>query len=184
MALQANVEQPEQRVISRRDRLVDVGIGTAIALFSAWVWWTARTTIPTGMRTDPLGPTAVPQLLALGTGALGLMLAVSRLVRNRWLQPDAVGENGPFVEESGGTFSRLRFWGLIGLSALYLAALEPIGYLISTPAYGAMILLLLGVRSWPKVLFSVILMTAILYGIFQRALNVPLPGGVLEGFLG
>ncbi len=164
-----------------RQNWTDVGLGVVLVAFAAWAWWQANTTIPRGMRTDPLGPAAVPQLLAIAIGVLAAALALSRLVLNGWLKPTSVGEDEAFEAESGGTFSWVRFGGFSALSTAYLALLEPVGYLIVTPLYAAGVLLLLGVRNWLVGVLAILVMVATLYVLFQIGLNVPLPRGILEG---
>lgn len=164
-----------------RERTTDVVAGLLIALFSAWVWWTAETTIPRGMRTDPLGPAAVPQLIAIATGVGGLLLALSRVLPNPWLKPVSVGEDESFTEESGGTFSWTRLIGVVAASAIYVAVFESVGYLITTPLYGLAILLLMGVRKPVNLAVAVLGVTAVLFAGFQLGLGIPLPSGPLGG---
>ncbi len=164
-----------------RERATDVVLALLLAAFSAWAWWTAETSIPRGMRTDPLGPAAVPILLAAAVGALAIGLGLSRLVPNRWLKPEAVGEDESFARETGGRFSWLRFGGLVALSVAYLGVAEPLGYLVASPLYAAAVLLLLGVRHWLRGGLAVAGTVLVLFLVFQFGLAIPLPAGLLGG---
>ncbi len=61
----------------------------------------------------------------------------------------------------------------------YISLLETIGFFILTPVVLFIIPMLAGLRRYPLMLISVILVTAGLYGVFVEVLNIPLPQGLL-----
>jgi hypothetical protein len=73
--------------------------------------------------------------------------------------------------------------GAIGLTALYLAVLEPAGYLLATPLYLAALLLVQGGVTARAFVLTVLGLPAALYLLFAVAMRVPLPTGPLEPFL-
>ncbi len=155
-----------------RQQLIDVALSAVVFACAAWVWWISETI--SGFRTDPLGPAAVPRLLAGLIGALAIALAISRVVGRRWLKPTSVGEDETFAT---GEPSPVRLFGVIILSAAYLAAMEPFGYILASPPYAAATLLLLGVRSPWRIAGAVAPMVVVLYITFQFGLGIPLPRG-------
>lgn len=68
---------------------------------------------------------------------------------------------------------------VIVLMVLYIALMETIGFFILTPVFLFILPLVAGFRRYYLILFSVILVTAILYGVFVWTLNIPLPTGLL-----
>jgi hypothetical protein len=68
-------------------------------------------------------------------------------------------------------------------TAAYLAAFEPLGYLLATPPYVAAIMLIHGGAGRRALLMAPILTTVVLYATFRFGLLIPVPGGILEGVL-
>ena len=76
-------------------------------------------------------------------------------------------------------FGKLRSPGIVVLGlVLYVAGLEPLGYIIATTILSAVMLCVLETKS--RVLFPVSLLLAVgSYILFDRLLGVTLPGGLL-----
>ena len=165
---------------TRRQRLIDHVLALVILAFAGWVVWITQNQIPRGFRTDPLGPAAVPAMLAATIAVLALGLVLTRAFGMRWLKPSSVGEDEGFAEADG-RFSALRLYGLIALSFAYLFAMEPLGYVIASLLYGVAILLLLRVRDPLRLLGIPIVFVAALYALFEMLLKVPLPAGPFAG---
>jgi putative tricarboxylic transport membrane protein len=70
---------------------------------------------------------------------------------------------------------------LVAGMAVYVGALGPLGYVPATIFIGAVILWILGIRSWKVLVASSIGMSVGSYFLFFRLLGVELPAGVLEG---
>jgi putative tricarboxylic transport membrane protein len=139
--------------------------------------------IPPGVETDPLGPRLFPLGLGAAIGLCGLLLAADAL----GLTP-ASGAATALVEQGGGegspaSFAPGRLAATALATAVYVALFEPLGYLSATPAYvGAILLIQRGVT--PRAfLTAALLLPAVFYAAFRFGLLIPLPAGVLEGWL-
>ena len=128
--------------------------------------------LPPATAADPVGPRGFPALLGLVVLACGAALAFG------WGTAPADRDAAP-----RGALALRPLLGAIGLTALYLAVLEPAGYLLATPPYLAALLLVQG-RVTPRAfVFTVLGLPAVLYLLFAVAMRVPLPAGPLEPLL-
>lgn len=75
-------------------------------------------------------------------------------------------------------------WLLIGSFVVYLITLPLFGYFIGSIIWLAVIGLIAGERSIPKLLALAIFVTVIGYAVFWQVLYVRLPVGVFEAWLG
>ena len=167
-----------QKNISRRE----IAIAVFLAVFGAVVIALGGKIEP-GVYTDPLGPRVFPRALGVGIAFCGLLLGVGAIFR--W-QPEKAGllsgaEGAEEVER--GPFSPTRLLGAVAATAIYVAAFEPVGYLITTPLYVVAILLIHGGATWRTLIVAPIVITIVLYLTFRFALRIPVPGGVIEGLL-
>lgn len=140
--------------------------------------------ITPGVLTDALGPRFFP--IALGAGILlcGLLLAAAEfLFRGEPSVAGPLSDAGTEGDEDAGPFSLARFVGAIAATALYVAAFEPLGYLVTTPPYIAAILLIHGGARTRSLLIAPFLGTIVLYVTFRFGLLIPVPDGPLEGLL-
>ena len=174
------VEHPRTgQVNTRRELAVAaflVAFGGTVILLARGIW--------PGVPTDPLGPRAFP--IALGAGILfcGLLLGVAVLVfRGLPERTGAFIESGPQEEEEAGPFSPVRLVGAIIATGAYIAAFEPIGYLLATPVYVLAIALIHGATPRRALLVAPLLTTVALYAAFRFGLRIPVPDGVLEMLL-
>lgn len=158
--------------------LREVGVAIGLVAFGALLTALALNTIGTGVQTDPLGPRAMPVALGGGMALCGLLLLVGKVVRPA-PRPVLLAE-GPSESEDVGPFSPSRLLLVIVATAVYVAAFEPLGYLLSTPLYVAALLLIHGAVPRRALLAAPILIALALYAGFRLGLNVPLPGGILE----
>lgn len=150
-----------------RRALADVGIGLGLILAGAALFAAARR-LPPGFAFDPLGPAGFPTLLALGLIGSGLAVAVQSFVPRR----DETDPEPPPVASS-------RLLGAVGVSIAYAVVLQPVGFLLSTPAYLASLLWLQGRVPARDFLLTVVAFPVALFAAFQL-LGVTLPLGVLE----
>jgi putative tricarboxylic transport membrane protein len=125
--------------------------------------------LPGATEADPVGPRGFPGLLGLVILACGVALV-------SWPRAE------PEAEERGALAPR-PLLGAIALTALYLAALVPAGYLLATPPYLAGLLLVQGRVPARTFLLTVLGVPAVLYALFAVAMRVPLPMGPLEPLL-
>ena len=66
---------------------------------------------------------------------------------------------------------------------VYVAVLDPLGYVPSTIFLGALILRVLGVTSWRTLGVASVTLSVVTYLLFARLLGIELPAGVMD-FLG
>ena len=71
---------------------------------------------------------------------------------------------------------------IVGMG-VYVAILDPLGYVLATVFIAALILRVLGVASWRVLGVASVALSAGTYLLFDRLLGVELPAGIL-GFLG
>jgi len=165
----------------RPDRRELVLSGILIALAVAIVALAFR--IPLGVQTDPLGPRAFPFALGATIGLCGVLLAATTLAPGRFGHSAPVFVEGGGEDEPAGPLSPGRLVAAIVLTSAYIAAFEPLGYLLATPAYVAALLLLQGGRSLRALVAGSFLVTGAFYAAFRFGLLIPVPDGVLERWL-
>ena len=116
--------------------------------------------------TGGLGTRFLPLSLGLIIAVLGGAIAL-RPARGRAAQAPA------------GAGGRLRIGAtLVGL-VLYALVFERLGFLISSSAFVALLLVFYGERRWPVVLVVAVGAAVATYAVFARWLGVPLPPGIL-----
>jgi putative tricarboxylic transport membrane protein len=83
-------------------------------------------------------------------------------------------------QQDEGQSITVSFKGLsvIILMVMYIALLQTIGFFILTPIFLFILPLLAGFRRYALISVSVVVVTAILYGVFAWLLNIPLPAGL------
>jgi putative tricarboxylic transport membrane protein len=125
--------------------------------------------LPAATEADPVGPRGFPGLLGLVILACGAALAL-------WPRTE-------LDASERGALAPRPLLGAIALTALYLAVLEPAGYLLATPPYLAGLLLVQGRVPARTFVLTVFGLPAVLYALFAVAMRVPLPMGPLEPLL-
>lgn len=139
--------------------------------------------IESGVYTDPLGPRVFPYALGVGIALCGLFLGVGALFRWQAERAGLLSDPGGAEEVERGPFSPTRLVGAVAATAIYVAAFEPVGYLIATPLYVVAILLIHGGTPWRTLIVAPTVITTVLYLTFRFGLRIPVPGGVLERVL-
>ena len=69
--------------------------------------------------------------------------------------------------------------GLLGGLVLYVAVLNPLGYVIATTVLAAVVLWIMDTRSGWQIVGGSLALSVGTYFLFARLLSMPLPGGVL-----
>jgi len=113
---------------------------------------------------DPLGPSAFPQLLAA-------LLAVTALV--------LLFRPGPGVDWPRGV-ALLRQVVAVGVLLAYAFVLEPLGFIPATAVAIAVVALQLGARYGQAALLGGVI-SVLLFVLFDLLLGLPLPAGALFG---
>lgn len=163
----------------KREASVDVWLGAVMVLIgSGWSWqasellWAPGTTIPSG-------PGVFPFSLGLLLAFLGLLLITTAMNREKMSDPSANdgaiadGEPAPArrLEAAVVASTVLLFFG-------YAFLLDKIGFLLATPvAVIAALYLVVGVRSWLRILSMAAALTAGSYILFGVLLGTYLPRG-------
>jgi putative tricarboxylic transport membrane protein len=170
-----DVSDDRKKVLRR-----ELAVAILLAAFGGVVIALAGT-IELGVYTDPLGPRAFPTALGAGIVACGILLAATALLFPGKAAP--VSDRGTEGEVERGPLSPARLLGAIVATAAYIAAFEPLGYLLTTPPYVVAILLIHGGTPWRTLLVAPPMITGVLYLAFRYGLLIPVPNGPLEGIL-
>lgn len=160
----------------------EIAIGLFLAAFGGVVIALSGK-IESGVYTDPLGPRVFPYALGVGIALCGLLVGVGAFFHWQPEQAGFLSDPGGAEEVERGPFSATRLVGAVAATAIYVAAFEPVGYLIATPLYVVAILFIHGGTPWRTLIVAPVVITTVLYVMFRFALRIPVPGGVLEGFL-
>ena len=158
---------------SRKDLIFSIGVialGLAV-IYIAHSW-------PEPLIQDTVGPRAFPYGIGLLFVLGGAFIAVQR-VRNMHASNgyEVPGEGGE--DEDGVPASGVRALTLIGLCAVYTLVLNPIGFLIATPPFVALALILMEERKPVLVLTTAVSFTVVTYVLIHTLLGGRLPPGVL-----
>ena len=117
---------------------------------------------------EPVGPRAYP-LLMLGLMGLGLLYLAIR--------PTPIVRKDDEPELDRETLTKIGL--CIGLLLVFAATFEPLGFILSSTLIGIPMARLYGGRWLPSTVI-VGLMSIALYLLFDRAMDVPLPLGLLD----
>lgn len=160
------------------DRRIDLAIGIAVILAGLGVLQVAHGIRPTGPVVDAIGPRAFPYMIGVFFLIGGAWTVVNRL--RTWKT-----ETGNIVEDDGEPdepdvpASALQAFAVIGALILYVAAMPRLGYPITTPLFVIAALKAMRTKSWPLIILSALIYTALTYLVFAHYLRVDLPLGPL-----
>lgn len=158
-------------------KIVDISTALLAFVFGIWVWMEARD-YEAPLQVDPLGPGFWPQMLACGIMLFSFFLVLNALFRRS--QPEQEAEPSPEDAATEEAFSPYRFGGVVLLLLFCVLTLQTLGYFITTPLFILGLLLLLGVRSRRAILICTIGLPLVWGALFQMALGVHLPEGLLS----
>jgi putative tricarboxylic transport membrane protein len=134
----------------------------------AFLLWETRE-LPANVYGSP-GPGVWPRIV------FGLMLAVALILGYTSLRSS---DETPVFERG----TQLAA-GLMGLAILYLVAIEPVGFLLTTALFLFASMWMLGMRSWRMLAGVSILFPVIVYVVFVKLANTEFPPGLLAPLLG
>lgn len=121
--------------------------------------------------TDPAGPGAIPRILCVGFGVLGLILLAGGFTVKKTELAEV-----PFC-----TVKEMKMTLALALVCLaYIVVLPILGYLLSTPLLLAAILLTVGVKTPKTIVLISLIGTIVLFLIFYSLLKVNLPMGFMK----
>lgn len=161
------------------DRRIDLAVSIAFMALGIWIIVQAAA-IKSGMMRDPVGPRTAFYFTG-GVLAIGGIILVARSLRSWSRTGNNLIPSEGVEDETDYPASARRAFMLIGVTLLYGLAFDTLGYLIATPLYIAIALLILGQRNWIGISTIAILFTVIVYIIFAQALGVRVPVGPLTG---
>ena len=129
-----------------------------------------------------IGPSALPGALAVGLGICGALLFL-RGLRER-AEARGGGAAAPRWVELPEWFASppqlLGFTVLVAVNALYLLAVQRLGFIVVGTIYLAALMGVLRVRL-VRALPIAFVMTLVIHYAFYKLLKVPLPWGLLQG---
>lgn len=143
------------------DRLLGIA-ALVLAAFMTWAGWD----IEAPFAYEPVGPRAFPLLIALIIGLCGLRLAIKG---GNAVEPNPAGAN-----------SRIAL--MVVFAAAYAFLFQWLGFIFATAIMTVAVGRLFG-GSWTKTAIGGLVMGAFFFLLFDKVLDVVLPGGLLEGLL-
>jgi putative tricarboxylic transport membrane protein len=154
-------------------KTADLATSAVCAGIAVYVFYESATFQPTVAGHDFTGPAFFPRAIAAALAFLAIVLAARTL-----LAPETTPAPGQAKPEEGK--SVWTPWLGAGSLALYLLALEPLGFLIATALLLLAFLLLGGVRK-PHILgIYPVAASLLVYYVFGKLLLVYLPEGLLS----
>ncbi|BDG59465.1 tripartite tricarboxylate transporter TctB family protein [Caldinitratiruptor microaerophilus] len=175
--------------------MVDRIVGIVIALLGAGYWYLADN-LPEPLLRQPVGPEVFPKLLAIGLVVLGVALLASTFVKAGTAAPRKAEEAAPdedavaaaaravaeVLEQDAGTQLDYRTV-LLAASGLVLYALayERLGFLLSTFVFMVYETAVMETRRghWLRTVLAAAVLSAGIYFLFVKLLDVVLPKGLL-----
>lgn len=143
----------------------DRTLGIAALVFAALMTWFGWD-IEAPFSYEPVGPRAFPLLLAFIIALCGLWLTFK----------------GSRHAESNPPGANVRIGIMVAYCALYAFLFQVLGFIVATTGMTILVGRLFG-GAWWKVAVGGLVMGVLFFFLFDRALDVVLPAGVLEGLL-
>lgn len=154
-------------------RSSDVVAGAVVAVFGVAYALFATQIPPDPSTASILGPGVVPLLLGILLAVGGAVLALTGLR----LRPAAASDEA--ARGGGGR----KLWITLAIFGVYVIAFIPVGYLLSTAAFLMGLTSYFSPKTWRSNIAYAVLFSAAVYVMFEYALRVPLPEGLLSGIL-
>ena len=148
---------------------IDISVGTVLSILSVAIYLFAGTYKGSGVST--YGPNVFPQFLAVMLFITSILLIVNAVKGKS--QTDLEGINFPGLIRTGIT---------VGISIIYLVAMQFLGFLISTLIFLLVMIRYLGQKNKLTLIISSVSVSIIVYAIFKDFLKIPLPTGFLSFF--
>lgn len=158
-------------------------LALVIALVAALVLWLAAQ-VPEPSTFMVVGPRLFPYVLGgamLLSAVLLFTLPTPRIVPAASEQvvaehTDAAGVEGVGDADEGATLEWRRTLILMGITAVFVAAFEPLGFVVSTAAFIVAASWVLGSRNWVRDVIAAVSVAGGVYYLFTQLLHVRLPG--------
>ncbi len=146
---------------------IDISVGAALSVFSTAVFLYANQY--KGRGVSQYGPNFFPQFLSALLFITSILLIVNAVRGN--YQKDLEGIHFAGLVRSGIT---------VGISIVYLVAMQFLGFFLSTLIFLYAMITFLGQKGKLVRIISCISVSVIVYAIFKFFLKIPLPEGFLH----
>ncbi|WP_312433540.1 tripartite tricarboxylate transporter TctB family protein [Achromobacter sp.] len=143
------------------DRILGIA-ALALAVFMTAAGWS----IEAPFAYEPVGPRAFPLLLALIIGLCGLRLVYKG---GHAVEPNPAGANG-------------RIALMVVFVTVYAFLFQWLGFIVATSLMTIFVGRLFG-GSWVKCAIGGVVMSLLFFVLFDKVLDVVLPGGLLENLI-
>lgn len=141
-----------------------------ITLAAAAFYWVARSFVGFGIYAK-MGPEFWPKIVLGSIFVLGAIVSVGTVRQinkeKSWGEPLITFDR-----------SKARLFSAIGLIVGYLILIQVLGFILTTPPFMILFMLLLGEKHKGWMLSVSVGMTAIIVILFTKAMYVPLPRGI------
>ncbi|TLV12796.1 tripartite tricarboxylate transporter TctB family protein [Klebsiella indica] len=159
-------ESSASAVPHRRISPIVMSVGALLCVIACAVIITARNFPATAIETD-IGAGAFPKFYAVVLIVLAILLVARDWLTNH--EATVYHEPSHYVRVAAG----------VGIVAAYIVLLSFVGYLIATPLFLTVLMLIMQRKRLWLTLLLAITITLILWLLFSIALQVPLPAGSL-----
>ena len=149
-----------------KNKTLDICIGTALCLFSIWVFWYADRY--SGRGINSYGPNFFPQALSFTLFLCSCLLIVRALTGF-----------ATSAFETTDTKGIMRAAGSLFLAFLYIIGMQLVGFFIATAAFLYGLMILLGQKGRLTRLMVSLIVSGLIFAAFIFFLKIPLPDGVL-----
>lgn len=147
----------------------------------AVVFWVGADAIPASPLEGQVGAAGFPKLLALSLGGLALI----RIAQNLLTARRAGGPGSPAAVADGGSGAAEGAWrqhgraaGMLGIGIGYILVLPILGYVLSIAMLIAAVALYNRRRPSLGLAAIAVIGAGLLYVVFVRLLQIPLPAGI------
>ena len=162
------------------DKRIDLAITVVIVFFGVFLIVEARD-IREGLIADPVTSRGMPYLAGFLCILWGVILGVMRIKSWSDLPGNLVPGEG-HEDEEGYPSSWVRVFSIVGITWLSVWLLKSLGYLLITFFFMALVVWLMGKRSWKMLILFPLIYTLATWYIFSQLLKFMLPMGFMTPF--
>lgn len=162
------------------DKRIDLGVAAAVTFLGIWLLLLASD-LREGSVSDPVGTAGVPRAVGAILAVGGAIILVRR-VRSWGASSGWLVENEGKSDDPGYPASTTRALGVAAGTLLYARLLEPLGFLVATPAFLVGTMVAMGERRLSRVLAMAVLGPAVVHLVFAGLFGILLPLGPLSPF--
>jgi hypothetical protein len=149
----------------------------AFGLAIATAYYAAATGIQQSLLSDAVGADGIPKLLAISLGLFSALLLLRAALRRQTTR-------GGEAQEAATMRQHLRALGLVGLGFAYAAVAPYLGYPLALALLIGAAVVYFGLRPSPRLVLVSAAGAMILWVLFVKLLNVPMPVGIWPRLFG